>query len=468
MADERENRSIEHPIDATSKSTLNKHIDTLNSRTDKKGVVLISTAPADQKQPKAVGDNDGRVPTQAENDALVGNNTDIAVGTGNKYVTQTGLQDGAEVFGVDAGSDDTYVITLSPVPAALQAGQVFHFDANTANTGAATLNVNGLGAKTIKKLHDQDLATGDIEAGQHVTVIYDGTNFQMQSQIAADVPTVTPTNVQTFTSNDTWTKPSGALMVEVYFIGAGGGGSSGARDTTTASGGGGGGGGGFGFKRFVASGLSATEAIVVGSGGTGGAAQNSNNPGNAGNDGGDSSFGTNLSVADGGKGAAAAPNSEAGGAAGLGGGANGDFTSTGGTGGTGGGTASGSNGVDTSTIPSPRGGGGGASIFTGGLSGGNGGSFITRYVKTGGNGGSGEGGNGTAGSATASGLLFGGVGGGGGSNSRTGAGNAGAGANGGDFSSGGGGGGAKDSSDSGNSGAGGNGASGLVIVISYF
>lgn len=93
-------------------------------------------------------------------------------------------QNGATVFAADAGASDTYVITLSPVPAAYTTGMLVNFSANTINTGAATLNVNGLGAKTIKKLHDQDLADGDIEAGQIVTVIYDGTNFQMQSQVA--------------------------------------------------------------------------------------------------------------------------------------------------------------------------------------------------------------------------------------------------------------------------------------------
>lgn len=126
--------------------------------------------------------------TEPQQDALVGNNTDIAVGTGNKYVTQTGLQDGAEVYAADAGSNDTYVITLSPVPAALETGMVIQFKANTINTGACTLNVNSLGAKSIKKQNDQDPVDGDIEAGQIVTVVYDGTNFQMQSQVAKDLP----------------------------------------------------------------------------------------------------------------------------------------------------------------------------------------------------------------------------------------------------------------------------------------
>lgn len=127
--------------------------------------------------------------TEDIQDALVGNNTDITVGAGNLYVTQTGLQVNAETFAADAEASDTYVITLSPVPIAYVTGMTLRFSANTANTGAATLNVNSLGAKTIKKLHDQDLATGDIESGQVLTVVYDGTNFQMQSQTSQVIDT---------------------------------------------------------------------------------------------------------------------------------------------------------------------------------------------------------------------------------------------------------------------------------------
>ncbi len=90
-------------------------------------------------------------------------------------------------YAADAEASDTYVITLSPAPTAYYTGMVVNFYANTANTGAATLNVNSLGAKAIKKLHDQDLATGDIEVQQLVSVIYSApsTVWQMQSQIAA-------------------------------------------------------------------------------------------------------------------------------------------------------------------------------------------------------------------------------------------------------------------------------------------
>lgn len=91
------------------------------------------------------------------------------------------IQNSTYTYAVDAQASDAYVIALSTPTTAYVAGQVFRFKANTANTGASSLNVDGLGAKTIKKNHDQDTATGDIEAGAIVTVAYDGTNFQLLS-----------------------------------------------------------------------------------------------------------------------------------------------------------------------------------------------------------------------------------------------------------------------------------------------
>ena len=48
-------------------------------------------------------------------------------------------------------------------------------------TGAATLNVNSLGAKTIVKGVNTTLLDGDIAASMFCTVIYDGTNFVLQN-----------------------------------------------------------------------------------------------------------------------------------------------------------------------------------------------------------------------------------------------------------------------------------------------
>lgn len=95
--------------------------------------------------------------------------------------SKSGIQNSSYTYAADAQVSDAYAITVSPAPSAYAAGQRWLFKANTANTGAASLNVNSLGAVTIKKNTDQDLATGDIEAGSIVEVVHDGTNFQMVS-----------------------------------------------------------------------------------------------------------------------------------------------------------------------------------------------------------------------------------------------------------------------------------------------
>jgi hypothetical protein len=89
-------------------------------------------------------------------------------------------------FCADAGSTDAYACSLSPAITTYRTGTRYTFTANTANTGAATLNLNGLGAKTIKKVVGGitiDLTDNDIRVGQIVDVIYDGTNMQMLSQV---------------------------------------------------------------------------------------------------------------------------------------------------------------------------------------------------------------------------------------------------------------------------------------------
>lgn len=84
-------------------------------------------------------------------------------------------------YAADSVGTDSYAITLSPALTAYAVGQQFVFAAGTANIGAATLNINGLGAITIKKNYNADLNDGDIAQNQMITVVYDGTNFQMQN-----------------------------------------------------------------------------------------------------------------------------------------------------------------------------------------------------------------------------------------------------------------------------------------------
>lgn len=79
---------------------------------------------------------------------------------------------------ITAAGTDTYTATDSTITA-YTAGQIFRILFTNANTGAATLAVNGLTAKAIKKNVSTALAAGDITAGQVIYLAYDGTNMQI-------------------------------------------------------------------------------------------------------------------------------------------------------------------------------------------------------------------------------------------------------------------------------------------------
>lgn len=100
--------------------------------------------------------------------------------------TKAGLQTESYTAANATGMLGAYAITITPTPS-LTTYSWFSFKANSSNAGAATLAINGGSAIPIKKLGGTDyLAYGDITTGQIVRVIYDGTNFQMQSQVATD------------------------------------------------------------------------------------------------------------------------------------------------------------------------------------------------------------------------------------------------------------------------------------------
>jgi hypothetical protein len=130
-------------------------------------------------------DNRDQTTAAAElTDALIVGNFHATPTSQRLLVNADLVTSGSYNFAADAEASDTYVITLDPVPNGYRTGMMITFTANTANTDGVTLNVNGLGAKAILKMHDQPLVTGDIEAGQVVVVVYDGTQFQMTSQLA--------------------------------------------------------------------------------------------------------------------------------------------------------------------------------------------------------------------------------------------------------------------------------------------
>ncbi|MCC6599995.1 MAG: hypothetical protein IT223_04890 [Crocinitomicaceae bacterium] len=98
-------------------------------------------------------------------------------------VSAEAVQKSSLVFdGSASGAADAYTATLVPTPASLTPGILVMFVATANNTGAATINVNGLGAIALKKDVSADLEADDIKAGQIISAIYDGTNFQVLSR----------------------------------------------------------------------------------------------------------------------------------------------------------------------------------------------------------------------------------------------------------------------------------------------
>lgn len=124
--------------------------------------------------------------TQAEIEAGTGTGGTSAA----LFVTPSRL--GAKLvagYAADAGSNDTYAITLSPVPTQYSTGMEVAFKPNTANTGACTINVNSLGAKSIKVGGTVDPIDNDLQVGKIYKLIYDGTNFQLLNPSASgEVP----------------------------------------------------------------------------------------------------------------------------------------------------------------------------------------------------------------------------------------------------------------------------------------
>lgn len=87
----------------------------------------------------------------------------------------------ASAYAEDTGAADAYVVTLNPAPTAYFEGMLFRFKASATNTTTSTINVNSLGAKTIKRWGGVNLQADDISSGDIVEVIYDGTYFQMMN-----------------------------------------------------------------------------------------------------------------------------------------------------------------------------------------------------------------------------------------------------------------------------------------------
>jgi hypothetical protein len=106
--------------------------------------------------------------------------SDITAGA----VNSTHITPGPIAYAVTTGSANAYVAAPSPALTALTTGTWLALKLNFTNTGAATLNVNALGAVAIKKFADQDVEAGDLRSGGVYWFHYDGTYWQIGTPVA--------------------------------------------------------------------------------------------------------------------------------------------------------------------------------------------------------------------------------------------------------------------------------------------
>lgn len=82
--------------------------------------------------------------------------------------------------GAAGGTANALTLTLTPAPTGYTTNMAVTFKATAGNTGATTINVNGLGIKDINKVSGGSvvaLASGDLVNGGYYTAWYDGTKF---------------------------------------------------------------------------------------------------------------------------------------------------------------------------------------------------------------------------------------------------------------------------------------------------
>lgn len=101
--------------------------------------------------------------------------------------TASQLGSGSSNYFVDTGAANAYVITAGAQVTAYADGQTFLFKAVNANTAASTINVSGLGVKSIVRADDSALQANDIVAGQISQISYNATttHFQLSSSASA-------------------------------------------------------------------------------------------------------------------------------------------------------------------------------------------------------------------------------------------------------------------------------------------
>lgn len=103
----------------------------------------------------------------------------------NHYAAAGQVQDNSLLWGgTSGGAANAQTLTLAPVITAYVTGQRYSFIAGFTNTAAATLNINGVGTKSIfNAATGAAIGAGEIVATRAYEVLYDGTQFLLLNDV---------------------------------------------------------------------------------------------------------------------------------------------------------------------------------------------------------------------------------------------------------------------------------------------
>lgn len=120
---------------------------------------------------------DGKYSMKVENYENIQKLNDLSLGQSR----QIGVTELTNVLGTD-----NIVANAVPIISTLEDKQTYVFTSVNANTGAMTLKIDSTAAYAIKKYHDSDMQSGDIEAHHIVSVVWNATDsvFELVSSVA--------------------------------------------------------------------------------------------------------------------------------------------------------------------------------------------------------------------------------------------------------------------------------------------
>ncbi len=123
-----------------------------------------------------------------------------------------GFSGGILLRATETGTAAVHVLTPTTALVAYVTGQMLLYSPVNAGTGALTVNVSALGAKSVKTIMGADPTSGDITANQPILLVYDGTNFVLLagSEFLGKTGNQTMTGNLTLTGNFT---PSGTVTL---------------------------------------------------------------------------------------------------------------------------------------------------------------------------------------------------------------------------------------------------------------